>query len=1495
MSRHIPSVPTRRSIFFLAILLAFYYVFYNYEYISLTSINYLALFAQNDSISQLFSYFPHEIDCDRIFAGDKDYTKSIALHRPKLDNDSLDMSCEAIQARFASAPSYYESYPIAYAKTVYKDYQFLEQQMWNTYTLQNWYCFSIDLKVPQQFRTKISQLATCLPNVLIANVSRKVGSNGVNQNYAHLDCMKTLKSRKFEYVFLLQNHDILTRTHKEFSEILTALEGSAVVDRLKCPSNRCLKSYLTNLGKLGMCPKSWKGEKQSACQAASITYMKGGMQALLPKTASDYIVNEINGTAFIDMYSKNFAGDEQFFPSLMTTEPLKIPGRYSVTTCSGYPRMLRHVIWFKVSKCGSRNMRHGVCVFGLEDLPELKNVQPFIINKMLPSFDNGAIQCYNELLLKRSLGNEPSYDDIDSFANGDYARFQRELRQPGFDPTKFVCNRDRNKTTAAVTPTTIATKTSRPTSSVSYGFNLQKPHDRISKGLQTTRGEEKGKVNALHFRPVCLHITHSQVCSFIVILPFMSLPTTILSCFIAFLSLAECRVKFTHSSIYDEYDFIGQTRAKCSSVKQCAIFVSILSDAKYEDIYRNIQMAPEVRTWNFTLEQFAGMRNTTTREIQPYFITDGATVPSSTTYIWNDNKEKIAAPLVIYAVNLDNELNYDHTTGVFDAADIADGVVRGQIVTILSAKPFTTTISGDKDTIATIFATGFDNADVNDKNPDKCRRVMQTSFDEMVSFQINGPITSIYFSDFKGNLVDSKNSINTALTYVYDHLVIEPRGFVTSQGFIGCESGQIYRSSLYGDLVQYSLFAPDSHFVYQAVYVKTDDERPVNVHTDNSMKNYLGNDLLTPQQDCFETHMLQVNFNQTQTNSFSFVYSYSNMDCDGKILTTSAGGIKTTTTTTTKMKTQPISDASGISTIPTTGDSTTSSSVGIGTLSLLAAVLYHILMVESPTNDGKIDEFIERGGTSIFLGFPDEIIEMIFDKLDFIDLCNVRGVNKRFYRIEGKVKKPLLKRKNLMISGENRLSPLLTVVIGLHGEKVSLGQAVLLIRRLVNIFNFESVVFAPSQKEHIELINELSEITTNLFRIPAWFGEYDANHLSTHFDRSVICNLMRNIDIVKILRVCSRVKPEDLLHVYETARDSASFCGIALRIPRKTARDFVKNILGEEGKMKGTSWEVERTEGPIAMVVERRYLNCGGSGYKFSIYNSGCEEKYPMLRSNDLYEESEVMGNLLWFRSKDSEENDQFDVKSDIVEMVVETSFLDHPDELIENILSRVDFIDRCRMRGVNKRLYGIEERMKKPLENRPNLIISDYGSFTDIQVGIYSDEFCVSTAALLLKRFQLIFQFKKIKLIDRSVHSPMVTRSIVCDILRGREIVKITRVCPLLTSLDLEHIIQAAKVSDQFWGIGIRVSEEAANEFMKTCNTQDEFRIGHHYKVEREEGSLRVGMYCDYDEYTFVAYKVPSKFEKILDELMISPTEIADRGYHVACRDASDYDVYSN
>ncbi|GMT34000.1 hypothetical protein PFISCL1PPCAC_25297, partial [Pristionchus fissidentatus] len=67
--------------------------------------------------------------------------------------------------------------------------------------------------------------------------------------------------KRFEYIFLLQNHDILTRTHREFADILTVMGGATIVDKIRCPTNRCLWSYPKNLGELDLCPRSFKGEK----------------------------------------------------------------------------------------------------------------------------------------------------------------------------------------------------------------------------------------------------------------------------------------------------------------------------------------------------------------------------------------------------------------------------------------------------------------------------------------------------------------------------------------------------------------------------------------------------------------------------------------------------------------------------------------------------------------------------------------------------------------------------------------------------------------------------------------------------------------------------------------------------------------------------------------------------------------------------------------------------------------------------------------------------------------------------------------------------------------------------------------------------------------------------------------------------------------------------------------------------------------------------------
>ncbi|GMS91111.1 hypothetical protein PENTCL1PPCAC_13286, partial [Pristionchus entomophagus] len=452
-----------------------------------------------------------------------------------------------------------------------------------------------------------------------------------------------------------------------------------------------------------------------------------------------------------------------------------------------------------------------------------------------------------------------------------------------------------------------------------------------------------------------------------------------ISILFAILNFSECRVKFTHSSLYDENDFVGKTRIEieeCSNMRPCAIYVSILNDPNLNDVYSKLQMSSsEFRQENVTLIQLNALRNTTTMEIDPYLIPDGEDEESpGPTYFFNDNDEQISAPLVIYAVNLDNAPNYADTA-VYDASSIGDGIVKGKIVTILSAHPFTTKIAGDEKTLGTIFATGFDNADPNDANPDKCRHVMSTRPDlGVVTFQINGPITTIYFSDFQGKLIDTKNTITASLQFSYDNLELYSRGFVTSQGYIGCDSKQIYSSSLYKDVSQYSLFTVKSQFVHQAVYVNTDSKRPVSVHTDNALQNFIGDNLLTPQDDCKETHKLEIAFNETTTNSFALVYYYySDKNCDYELLTTSPKPVKSTTkkvestspkpvksttkkvestspkpieSTTTlkpadKSTTAPISDPS---TTVGGSDSTTSSAFGFSMLPFSIAIVHRILL-----------------------------------------------------------------------------------------------------------------------------------------------------------------------------------------------------------------------------------------------------------------------------------------------------------------------------------------------------------------------------------------------------------------------------------------------------------------------------------------------------------------------------------------------------------------------
>ncbi|GMT21383.1 hypothetical protein PFISCL1PPCAC_12680, partial [Pristionchus fissidentatus] len=85
------------------------------------------------------------IDCARLLRGDHRYERRLSK-QSLVPNDNLDMSCTAIRERVQSRSNPLHTFPIAFAKIVYKDYEFLEEQLAVSYSTEHTFCFSVDQK-----------------------------------------------------------------------------------------------------------------------------------------------------------------------------------------------------------------------------------------------------------------------------------------------------------------------------------------------------------------------------------------------------------------------------------------------------------------------------------------------------------------------------------------------------------------------------------------------------------------------------------------------------------------------------------------------------------------------------------------------------------------------------------------------------------------------------------------------------------------------------------------------------------------------------------------------------------------------------------------------------------------------------------------------------------------------------------------------------------------------------------------------------------------------------------------------------------------------------------------------------------------------------------------------------------------------------------------------------------------------------------------------------
>uniref|UniRef100_A0A0N5A6Q8 Uncharacterized protein n=1 Tax=Parastrongyloides trichosuri TaxID=131310 RepID=A0A0N5A6Q8_PARTI len=279
-----------------------------------------------------------------------------------------------------------------------------------SYAPQNHYCFNVDSKNPELLK-EIKNLASCFPNVYVAEKQYEMNSNGKNGVNSFMECIKILKGKKWSYLILAQNDDIPMRTNKELVDIFTMAKGNIFMKFFA--SNEHWQRYDED-------PNIWtykninifnEGDKRNDNEEIMNKHIKldiGFFASAFPRKTIDYITNNINITTLIELTNKDYYGvDEIVFSTLLINKELDVPGGIDPSCIkkvkdvkSSHPRHIK-VDKSKENRCPTKSRYHDICDNGLETLNQISMSKSLFLYRIRPEFDYGALYCWANFMYQK--------------------------------------------------------------------------------------------------------------------------------------------------------------------------------------------------------------------------------------------------------------------------------------------------------------------------------------------------------------------------------------------------------------------------------------------------------------------------------------------------------------------------------------------------------------------------------------------------------------------------------------------------------------------------------------------------------------------------------------------------------------------------------------------------------------------------------------------------------------------------------------------------------------------------------------------------------------------------------------------------------------------------------------------------------------------------------------------------------------------------------------
>ncbi|KAI6223630.1 hypothetical protein M3Y99_01444500 [Aphelenchoides fujianensis] len=132
---------------------------------------------------------------------------------------------------------------------------------------------------------------------------------------------------------------------------------------------------------------------------ATLVFSKGYVESTLSRAMVDFMVHELDLTELVRRIElKSFGIDELMIPTLHAADALAAPGGFTHHCLSKGIRaqhITRKSVWSSTEDCYTGQMRHAICIFGVEDLRDhvakfpryLKDANGVVSKEKLEKFD----------------------------------------------------------------------------------------------------------------------------------------------------------------------------------------------------------------------------------------------------------------------------------------------------------------------------------------------------------------------------------------------------------------------------------------------------------------------------------------------------------------------------------------------------------------------------------------------------------------------------------------------------------------------------------------------------------------------------------------------------------------------------------------------------------------------------------------------------------------------------------------------------------------------------------------------------------------------------------------------------------------------------------------------------------------------------------------------------------------------------------------------------